>query len=44
LIDPEESSILISPPNQQPELLRDDKRLPVLAGINLELIVTKVFD
>jgi hypothetical protein len=32
------------PPNQQPELLRDDKRLPVLAGINLELIVTKVFD
>ncbi|MEO3703704.1 hypothetical protein [Trichormus azollae] len=44
MIDPEEGSILIFPPNQQPELLRDDKRLPVLAGINLDLIPAKVFD
>ncbi|WP_338027008.1 hypothetical protein [Trichormus azollae] len=35
---------MIFPPNQQPELLQDDKRLPVLAGIDLELTVTKVFD
>ncbi|MEA5621055.1 Uma2 family endonuclease [Cronbergia sp. UHCC 0137] len=43
LIDPQDRSILIFRPNQQPELLRDDVRLPVLMGINLELTVTQLF-
>jgi Uma2 family endonuclease len=43
LIDPEDRSILVFRPNQQPELLQGDERLPVLAGINLELTVAQVF-
>lgn len=43
LIDPEDRSILVFRPNQQPELLQGDERLPVLAGIDLELTVTQVF-
>ena len=43
LIDPEDRSILIFYPNQQPELLQGDARLPVLAGIDLELTVAQVF-
>jgi Uma2 family endonuclease len=43
LIDPEDRSILVFRPNQQPELLQGDERLPVLAGIDLELTVAQVF-
>ena len=43
LIDPEDSSILVFRPNQQPEFLQDDERLPVLTGIDLELKVAQVF-
>ena len=43
LIDPEDRSILVFHPNQQPELLQGDARLPVLAGIDLELTVAQVF-
>ncbi|MBD2666436.1 hypothetical protein B6N60_02477 [Richelia sinica FACHB-800] len=43
LIDPEDRSILILRPHQQPELLRGDRQLPVLTGIELELTVTQVF-
>ncbi len=43
LIDPEDRSILVFRPNQQPELLQGDERLPVLAGIDLELTVATVF-
>lgn len=44
LIDPEDHSILIFLPHQQPQLLRGDQHLPVLLGINLQLTVTQVFD
>jgi Uma2 family endonuclease len=43
LIDPEDRSILIFRPHQQPELLQGDEHLPVLAGIELELTVAQVF-
>ncbi|AFZ56926.1 Uma2 family endonuclease [Anabaena cylindrica FACHB-243] len=43
LIDPDDRSILIFRPHQQPELLRGDQQLPVLEGINLQLTVTQVF-
>ncbi len=43
LIDAEDRSILVFRPNQQPELLQGDERLPVLAGIDLDLTVAQVF-
>ncbi|MBO3463225.1 Uma2 family endonuclease [Aetokthonos hydrillicola Thurmond2011] len=43
LIDPEDRSILVLLPNQQPQLLQADQRLPVLAEIDLELTVAQVF-
>lgn len=43
LIDPEDLSILVFRPHQQPELLQGDERLPVLAEIELELTVAQVF-
>lgn len=43
LIDPEDRSILIFRPQQQPELFRGDQQLPVLEGINLQLTVNQIF-
>ncbi|WP_373530811.1 hypothetical protein [Nostoc sp.] len=42
MIDQKDRSILVFSPNQQPKLLQGDERLPVLAGINLELTVAQV--
>lgn len=42
-LDPDDFSILVFLPNQQPELLQKSDRLPVLAGIELELTVEEVF-
>jgi Uma2 family endonuclease len=42
-IDPEDRSILIFRPHQQPELLRNDQQLQVLEGINLQLTVDQIF-
>lgn len=36
-IDPDDYSVLVFLPNQQPELVQGDNRLPLLAGIELEL-------
>jgi Uma2 family endonuclease len=43
LIDPEDRSILVFRPNQQPELVQGDERLSVLAGIDLNLTVAQIF-
>ena len=42
-IDPDDGSVLVFIPNQQPELLQGSDRLPVLAGIELELTVAQLF-
>ncbi len=42
-IDPDDRSILMFLPAQQPELLRKSDRLPVLEGIGLGLTVAQVF-
>ncbi|MBD1936879.1 Uma2 family endonuclease [Microcoleus sp. FACHB-68] len=42
-IDPDDFSILVFLPNQQPELLQGGDRLPVLEEINLELTAEQVF-
>lgn len=43
LIDPEDRSILVFRPQQQPELFRDDQQLPVLENIDLQLTVNEIF-
>lgn len=42
-VDPDDHSILVFMPNQQPELLQGSDRLPLLAGIELELTADQVF-
>ena len=42
-VDPDDRSILIFLPNQQPELLQGGACLPLLAGIELELTADQVF-
>ena len=42
-IDPDDGSVLAFLPGQQPELMQGSDRLPVLAEINLELTVDRVF-
>lgn len=42
-IDPDDFSILVFLPNQQPEVLQGGDRLPVLEAINLELTAEQVF-
>jgi Uma2 family endonuclease len=44
LIDPDDRSILVFKPKQEPELLKDQDILPVLDGIELALTVEQVFD
>ncbi len=44
LIDPDERSILVFLPSQQPEVLQESDRLPVLAEIPLNLTVEQVFN
>lgn len=43
LVDPEDRSILVFFPHQQPVLLQEGDSLPVLEDIDLELKVTTVF-
>jgi Uma2 family endonuclease len=43
-IDPDDLSILVFLPQQQPILLRGDRLLPVLPAIDLTLTVTQVFE
>ena len=43
LIDPDDRSILVFQPQQQPELLHQADRLPVLENIELELTAEQVF-
>ncbi|PIG93345.1 Uma2 family endonuclease [Gloeocapsopsis sp. IPPAS B-1203] len=43
-IDPDDRSVLVFLPGQQPELRQDSDRLPVLAEIPLELTTAEVFD
>lgn len=42
-IEPDDRSVLVFLPNQQPELLQGSDRLPPLAGIELELTVAQLF-
>lgn len=42
-IDPDDFSILVFFPKQEPELLQGSDRLPVLEGIELELTAERVF-
>jgi Uma2 family endonuclease len=42
-IDPDDLSILVFLPEQQPELIQGGDRLPILGGIELELTATQVF-
>jgi Uma2 family endonuclease len=42
-IDPDDSSILVFLPSQQPELMQGSDRLPILEEISLELTVEQVF-
>jgi Uma2 family endonuclease len=42
-IDPDDFSILVFLPKQEPELLQGSDRLPVLEGIELELTADRVF-
>lgn len=42
-IDPDDRSVLVFFPNQQPELLQGAEHLPLLAGIELKLTVAQVF-
>jgi Uma2 family endonuclease len=44
LIDPDDRSILVFKPKQEPELLKDQDILPVLDGIELVLTVEQIFD
>ncbi|NEQ26074.1 MAG: Uma2 family endonuclease [Microcoleus sp. SIO2G3] len=43
-IDPDDCSVLVFLPGQQPELMQGSDRLPVLEEIHLELIVEQVFE
>ena len=43
LIDPDDRSVLVFLPNQQPELHQGDNRLTVLDGIKLQLTAEQVF-
>ncbi len=44
LIDPDDRSVLILHPKQEPELCGDSDRLPVLPQIPLELTASQLFD
>jgi Uma2 family endonuclease len=44
LLDPDDRSILVFKPNQQPEFFQGQDILPVLNGIQLKLTVEQVFD
>ena len=44
LVDPDDRSVLICQPKEQPLYCEGDVLLPVLRGISLELRVNKVFD
>jgi Uma2 family endonuclease len=44
LIDPDDRSILIFQPQQQPELFQQNHQLTVLEEIELELTVEEVFN
>jgi Uma2 family endonuclease len=44
LLDPDDRSILVFKPNQQPEFFQGQDILPVLNGIELKLTVEQVFD
>lgn len=44
LIDPDDRSILIFQPNQQPELFQADDRLIILEDIPLELTANQIFN
>lgn len=43
LIDPDDRSVLIFLPNQQPELYQESERLIVLDGIDLQLTAEQIF-
>lgn len=42
-IDPDDGSVLVFLPGQQPELMQGGDRLPVLEEIHLELTVDQIF-
>ena len=44
LLDPDDRSVIVFQPNQQPQLLQDQNVLSVLPEINLNLRVEQVFD
>ncbi len=44
LVDPDDKSILIFLPNQQPKLFHGSDKLTVLDGIDIELTAQQVFD
>jgi Uma2 family endonuclease len=44
LVDPEDRSILVYLPQQQPQFFEGSDRLPVLPGISLELTAEQIFD
>lgn len=43
LIDPDDYSVLIFAPQQEPNVCRDDRQLRVLEGVNLEVTATQIF-
>lgn len=43
LIDPDDYSVLIFLPQQEPSICKGNSQLPVLAGINLELTAEQIF-
>jgi Uma2 family endonuclease len=43
MLDPDDYSILILTPHQEPGVYRGDRQLPVLEGVNLTLTVEQVF-
>lgn len=43
LIDPDDYSVLIFPPQREPDVYRADRPLPVLAGVNLAVTAAQVF-
>lgn len=43
LVDPDDRSVLVFKPHQQPEFYHREDTLPVLDGVDLELTIEQVF-
>jgi Uma2 family endonuclease len=43
MIDPDDSSVLIFTPQQEPEVCRGDRQLKVIAGVQLTLTPQQIF-